>query len=107
LLARRRWLTAILTFFAVQFHFLGDLVGSGGDWAIPYFFPLSDWELVSPIHWNLDAWPNLAITLAALLAIGIIGVRNGYTIVEVFLPRRADQAVVEALRRRFAGRSRK
>ena len=44
----------------------------------------------------------MTITLAALALIAWIGVVRGYTFVETFAPARADAAVVEVLRRRFA-----
>ena len=102
LLARRKLTTALLALAAFHLHLLCDLFGSGGDWTIRYLYPLSPVELYSPLHWDVNSWPNFVITLAALAAIAAIGVRNGRTVLETFLPVKVDRAVIETLRRRFA-----
>ncbi len=102
-LARRRLATAAFALVTFHLHLLCDLVGSGYDWTIVYWFPLARTEYRSPITWNLESWPNVVITLTALLAIGLVGVRRGRTFVEVFAPLRFDHAIVAALRVRFGG----
>jgi membrane-bound metal-dependent hydrolase YbcI (DUF457 family) len=102
-LARSRGPTAALAFAAIHVHFLCDLLGSGGDWGIPYLWPLSTWIFVSPLRWPLNSWQNPAITAAAFAAIGAAGVRRGRTVVEAFAPAVVDRAVVQTLQRRFGG----
>ena len=67
-LSIRRWISAVLAFLAFHLHLLGDLVGSRGpdgyQWPIPYFFPFSaDWTLSWDGQWELNAWPNILVTL--------------------------------------------
>jgi membrane-bound metal-dependent hydrolase YbcI (DUF457 family) len=100
-LARRRRRAAGLALGAFHVHLLCDLLGSGVDWSIAYFWPFSSREFVTPYGWPLASWQNLLITVAALLVVGWIGVTRGRTFAETFLPARADRAVVEVLRRRF------
>lgn len=104
--ARRRLLTGRLAFAVIHLHLLCDLVGSRGPapddlWPVYYLAPLS-WapELVWAGQWALNAWPNIVLTL---LLIGVVlarGVLRGATPV-VLVSRRADRAVVDALRQRF------
>ena len=65
----RKWLPAGLAFFAFHVHLLEDIVGSRGPdgyvWPIPYLFPFSErWIWTWQGQWGLNAWPNIAITLA-------------------------------------------
>ncbi len=69
----RRWMTAFLALVVFHLHLLGDIVGSRGpdgyQWPIPYLFPFSDrWNLVWAGQWELNAWPNILITLLLLVA---------------------------------------
>lgn len=105
--ATARVRTAALFFVTFHLHLLCDVAGSrgpdGSQWEIPYLWPLSDQPQLSwSGQWPLDAWPNVAITVAALLAVGAIAVRRGWSIVEV-VSLRADAAVVRTLRARFGG----
>jgi inner membrane protein len=86
-------------------HLLCDLAGSrgpdGSQWEIPYLWPLSPWpQLRWSGQWALDAWPNLAITAAALALTLAIGVRRGRTILEL-ISTKIDDVLVRTLRARF------
>ena len=100
--AHDRVKTALLALAAFHLHLVCDLLGSGREWGIFYLYPLGDFEYFSPVGWSLASWQNMAVTAVALLAIGWQGLTRGRTFVEAFLPRAADAAVVEVLRRRFA-----
>ena len=99
--ARRRLRAAGLALVAFHVHLMCDLLGSGVDWSIAYFWPFSSREFVTPYGWPLASWQNVLITVVALFCIGWIGVTRGRTFTETFLPAKADQAVVAVLRRRF------
>ncbi|MBN8524938.1 MAG: metal-dependent hydrolase [Planctomycetes bacterium] len=87
---RRDWRVGLMAFVAMHLHFLCDLLGSRGpdghDWPIPYLAPFSGWELRWSGQWALNAWPNIAVTLAALVAISWLGARRGRTPVEILHP---------------------
>jgi hypothetical protein len=101
----RRWLTTGMAFIAFHLHLLEDLVGSRGPdgfvWPVPYLQPFtSHWTWSWGGQWQLNAWPNLALTIL-LLAITIwIAVVRGVSPVFLFSPN-ADHSVVAVLRRRF------
>ena len=104
LVARQRWKTAALVFVSFHLHLLCDLVGARGpdgeQWPIPYLLPFSnDWQLTWPHQWALNAWPNVVITAAGLTMTLYLAWSRGYSPVGLF-SRAADQAFVEALRRR-------
>lgn len=94
---------ALLAFAAVHLHLVCDLVGSRGpdgyQWPIPYLAPLSDSAMSWGGQWALNAWQNIAITLALLAATFVLAWSRGYSPVGLF-SRRADAAFVDALRRR-------
>jgi inner membrane protein len=90
-----------LAVVAFHLHLVCDLLGSGQAWPIVYLYPLSGYEYFTPYGWPLASWQNVSITAAALLAIGAVAVRRGVSFAEAFLPGRAADAVVEALRQRF------
>jgi LexA-binding, inner membrane-associated putative hydrolase len=105
--------TALLFFVAFHVHLLCDVLGArgpatvehplGDQWPIPYLRPFSESvTLVWEHQWALNAWPNFVITGGCLLAVGVIAVRSGRSILEV-VSTRADAAVVRTLRSRFRG----
>jgi inner membrane protein len=104
-LSIRRWVSAVLAFIAFHLHLLGDLVGSRGpdgyQWPIPYFFPLStDWTLTWEGQWELNAWPNILVTL---LIVGItlyLAWKRGRSPLEM-ISLKADTAFVAKLRKIF------
>jgi inner membrane protein len=104
-LGARRLLAAALIFAAVHLHIVCDLIGSRGpddyQWPIPYLWPFSAQpQLTWSGQWYLNAWPNIAVTLALLAATFYLAWRRGYSIVGL-VSSRADAAFVERLRIRF------
>ena len=101
LISRR---AALLAFAAVHLHLLCDLIGSRGpdgyQWPIPYLTPFSDFTLSWNGQWALNAWPNIAITIALLAATFTLAWSRGYSPVGLFSAR-ADAAFVDALRIRI------
>jgi hypothetical protein len=102
--SRRAW-TALLAVGAFHVHLLADLVGSRGPdgyvWPIPYLLPFSRrWQWTWDGQWELNAWPNVTLTVA-LLALALYRAwRRGYSPVGL-VSTRADAALVAALRNRF------
>ena len=107
--ARERARTFLWGFVAVHLHLLCDLVGSRGPspddlWPLHYLAPFSErGTLVWSGQWELNAWPNVALTLLLLLYAFYRAVASGYSPVGVFSAR-ADRAVVETVRRRVEGK---
>lgn len=104
-MATHRWTVLALAFAAFHLHLLEDLVGSRGpdgtNWPIPYLFPFSNrWTWTWAGQWELNAWPNMALTVVLLCVTAWIAVRRGVSPVEIFSSR-GDKSVVAALRRRF------
>jgi inner membrane protein len=109
-LSAQRWTTAFLALLAFHLHLLGDLVGSRGpdgyQWPIPYFRPFSaDGQLTWQGQWELNAWPNILITLLTLAVILYLSWRRGHSPLEL-VSQKADSAFVAGLRRRFGEPSR-
>lgn len=102
--AGRRALGAALVLLNFHLHLLCDYLGSAGPdgsiWGIPYFQPLSAWQIDNPWQWGLRSWQNGAITVAALAWTVWIVLRDGRSPVEPFSTQ-ADAVVVETVRRRF------
>jgi membrane-bound metal-dependent hydrolase YbcI (DUF457 family) len=104
-LAHRRWKIAALAFLSFHIHLLEDVLGSRGpegyQWPIPYLSPFSSsLQLTWSGQWGLNAWPNVAITVA-LLAITLgMAWRRGFSPLEM-ISLKADSAFVTALRNRF------
>jgi hypothetical protein len=68
--------------FLTCFHLAPDGFGRGGG------------------QWKLDAWPNIALTIALLFVTVWMAVKRGFSPVDTFSPT-ADRSVVAALRKRF------
>jgi hypothetical protein len=102
-LGRRRLATALVACAAFHLHLLCDLAGSGPGWSIYYLGPWSMREWSWSGSWDLDAWQNQVIGLAAVLACLGAALPLGRTIVEVLSPR-VDALVVETVRRRAGWR---
>ena len=107
-LSKKKGLTTFLVLLGFHIHLLGDLLsGRGPDgtiWTISYLFPvLTDVQLSWSGQWELNAWPNVVITAAALLLTLYLAWRRGFSPVNIFSVN-ADQAVVATLRNRFPGR---
>jgi hypothetical protein len=105
LLSIKRWVSAVLALLAFHLHLLGDLVGSRGpdgyQWPIPYFLPFStDWALTWKGQWELNAWPNILITLLILGITLFLAWKRGHSPLEM-ISLKADTALVAGLRNRF------
>jgi len=100
----KKRLAAFLALLGFHIHLIGDILsGRGPDgtvWTISYLFPFSKLELFWAGQWELNAWPNVVITAAALLLTIWLAWKRGFSPAGIF-SLKADQAVVEALRRRF------
>lgn len=108
-LASQRIKVGLLAFLSVHLHLVEDLAGSRGpdgyQWPIPYLMPSSHAaELVWRGQWALNAWPNIAITAALLLATFYLAWLRGFSPLEMF-SKKADTVFVYALRHRFPMRS--
>ena len=100
--ARRRLITATLSFAAVHLHFACDLLGSRGNgpddiWGIWYFAPFSTSHLVAwSGQWPLVGWQNMLIT-AVLIGLTLERAsRRGYSPLLVLSPA-ADRELVAVL----------
>lgn len=105
--ARERWRTAGLALALFHLHLFCDLIGSRGpdghQWPIPYLQPFSSSpELVWSGQWALDAWPNVLLTVILLVDLLRQSYRLGWSPLW-YCSRRADAALVQTLRHRFAG----
>jgi len=101
----RRIITLILVFLSFHIHLLGDLAGSMGpdgyQWPVPYLLPFSyAWQLIWRGQWELNAWPNFAITIAAGLMMIYIAWKRGISPMEL-VSTKANNAFVVVLRNRF------
>ena len=104
-LSTRRWVTSLLVFMSFHLHLLCDLLGSKGpdgyQWPIPYLFPFSDaWQWTWAYQWQLNAWPNFAITIFTILLILFFSWKNGLSPLEI-VSLKANRSFVDALRNRF------
>lgn len=104
-IADTRTRTTVLVWLSFHLHLLADVIGSrgpdGSQWPVPYLLPFSDavqWTWTG--QWALNAWPNLAITAAALAVSVVFARRRGYSPVDLISPR-ADATVVAALHERW------
>ena len=96
--AKQKWKVVLLSFLAFHVHLLCDWLGSGRDWPIVYFYPFSRHEYFTPYGWPLASPQNAIVWLVAVALAVWIGITQGRTFAEAFLPARADAAVVKALR---------
>lgn len=100
--ARDRVRVLWLSLSVFHLHLLCDFLGSGLDWPIQYFWPIGTTFYHTPYGWELDAWQNWIVAITLLLVCGRIAIRSGHSVAEILLPAAGDQAVVAALRQRFA-----
>jgi len=104
ILGRRKWMAAGLALAAFHLHLLADLIGSRGpdgyQWPIAYLFPFTaDWRLTWDGQWELNAWPNILLTLLFLGITLYLIYRRGRSPLELISPR-ADAIFVSKLRQR-------
>jgi membrane-bound metal-dependent hydrolase YbcI (DUF457 family) len=95
--ARERAKVLLLSFLAFHVHLVCDLLGSGRDWPIVYFYPFSRHEYFTPYGWPLASPQNALVWVAAVALTVWVGITRGRTFAEAFLPARADAAVAKAL----------
>lgn len=89
---------------AFHLHLLMDLAGARGPdgytWPIPYLYPFAGPLLEWSGQWELNGWPNFAITAVLLATTFRIAWKSGVTPLELFFPE-AESRVVKTLRNRF------
>jgi hypothetical protein len=103
--ATRRWVVVLLSAIGFHLHLVGDLVGSRGpdgyQWPIPYLLPFSSrWRLTWDGQWELNAWPNVTLTVVLLGWTLYLAWKRGHSPVGI-VSSRADAAFISTLRRRF------
>jgi inner membrane protein len=103
--ATRKWTTGLLALLGFHLHLFEDLIGSRGpdgyQWPIPYLQPFSSaLELSWRGQWGLNAWPNVALTIALLFITLWLAWRRGFSPLEM-ISAKADASLVAALRQRF------
>jgi hypothetical protein len=107
--SKKKRLAAFLVLLSFHLHLIGDILsGRGPDgtiWTISYFYPFSDLQFSWAGQWELNAWPNVAVTAAALLLTLWLAWKRGFSPVGIF-SLRADNIFVDTLRRRFPKRVR-
>jgi inner membrane protein len=104
-LAKQKWKTGLLALVSFHVHLFEDVLGSrgpdGDPWPIPYLKPFSStMELTWHGQWQLNAWPNVAITVALLMTTFWLAWWRGFSPLEM-ISQKGDVAFVAALRRRF------
>jgi len=105
LFARRRAHVAVTAGTLFLLHILCDVAGSRGPdgetWPIPWLYPLrKDYLLAWNHQWEINAWPNILITII-MLAVFLRQTRDlGWSPLRL-ISERADAAFVGALRTRF------
>lgn len=103
--SKKKRLAAGLALLGFHVHLIGDILsGRGPDgtlWAISYLFPFSWSQFSWAGQWELNAWPNFAVTAAAVFLVLRLAWKRGFSPVSIF-SLKADRTVVETLRRRFA-----
>ncbi len=109
-LATQKWKTGMLALLSFHVHLFEDVLGSrgpdGDQWPIPYLAPFSSaLQLTWRSQWELNAWPNIAITIALLSITFWLAWRRGFSPLEM-VSAKADCAFVSTLRRRFPLRTR-
>jgi hypothetical protein len=102
---KRKVTAALLALISFHLHLFCDLIGSRGpdgyQWPLPYLWPFSNaWQWVWQGQWTLNAWPNVLITMAALVATLHFAWYTGRSPLE-FLSGNMNDALAAALRSRF------
>lgn len=103
-LARQKWKTGFLALVSFHLHLFEDVLGSRGpegyQWPIPYLKPFSSARQLSwHGQWQLNAWPNVALTIALLTITFWLAWRRGCSPLEM-VSEKADAAFVASLRHR-------
>ncbi|HAL44724.1 MAG: hypothetical protein A2Y12_00660 [Planctomycetes bacterium GWF2_42_9] len=96
---------AFLIFFGLMhIHLIMDYFGSGEEWGITYFWPLSNWSIFNENAWPFFGWQNKAIAMAFVFwATAIIFIQKR-TFLEWLMPSLDKQIVqiAEKIKNRFA-----
>ena len=103
--ATRKWATGLLALLSFHLHLFEDVLGSRGpdgyQWPIPYLYPFSSsLQFAWRGEWGLNAWPNVALTIALLLVTLWLAGRRGFSPLEM-ISTKADASLVATLRQRF------
>jgi inner membrane protein len=107
--ATQRWKTGLFALLSFHLHLVEDLLGARGpdgyQWPIPYLKPFSSTlQLTWQGQWQLNAWPNIAITIVLLGTTLWLAWRRRFSPLEM-ISARLDSAFVETLRHRFPVRT--
>lgn len=85
-------------------HLLCDLIGARGpdgyQWPVYYLFPFSDRGLTWAYQWEINAWPNILLTVLLILSFLWQTASYGYSPLSL-LSKSADRSFVETLQKRF------
>ena len=105
IIAKKRWKAMSLSLFCFHLHLLCDIVGAKGpdgyQWPIPYLLPFSnDIQFVWKYQWAINAWPNVVITIAALVITFYYAWKHGHSVLEI-ISKKVDLMFVRTLQNRF------
>ena len=101
----KQWKISLLALLAFHIHLFEDVLGSRGpdgyQWPIPYLSPFSSKVgLTWSGQWELNAWPNVTITVILILITFWLAWRRGFSPIEMISPK-SDAAFITVLRKRF------
>lgn len=105
LVASHRSRTALWFFLSFHIHLLCDIVGAKGpegeQWPVTYLYPWSrDWQLVWSGQWEINALPNILLTIGLLFVFFLLVRKHGYSPL-AYISKRADEAFVSTILARF------
>lgn len=93
------WCAAIF-----HLHLLCDMIGARGpdgyQWPIYYLFPFSDYGMTWSGQWEINAWPNILLTVWLLYVFLRKSALDAFSPL-VLVSQTADRAFVQTLQRRF------
>lgn len=85
-------------------HLLCDIVGARGpdgyQWPVYYLFPFLDSGIVWAYQWEINAWPNIALTIVLIYLFLRQSALAGFTPLSLLAPS-ADAQLVKTLQGRF------
>lgn len=85
-------------------HLLCDIVGARGpdgyQWPVHYFYPFSETGIVWAHQWEINAWPNIVLTVLLLFMLLKQAADSGFSPLAL-LSRSADSQLVKTLQNRF------
>lgn len=104
LISSRKVRTAFLSLLFFHIHLFCDLVGARGpdgyQWPLYYWFPYSETGYVWPGQWEINAWPNIAITTFFIFLCLWQIAKYGYSPFK-FISLRVDKLLVETISKRL------